>query len=196
MANLFDTANASTKEPTEIVAGSLVQWTRTDLSEDYPPASYDLIYTARIRGGDNPEIKITATTLNSAFIATITSAVSIAYVPGDYFWQAEIQRKSDSAKIIIDRGNWKVIPSLDTTLADPRSHAEIMVDKINSLLEGRADKDVSSYSIQGRSLAKMNINDLLSWRDYYKKEVAREKQQANIAAGKSAGTTIKARFLG
>jgi hypothetical protein len=195
MANLFDTANALTKEPTDITAGSFVQWTRSDLAADYAPASYDLIYTARIRGGENPEIKITATASNGLFLATISNAVSALYVPGDYFWQAEIQRKSDNAKVLVDRGSWKIIPSLDNSLADPRSHAEIMLDKINSLLEGKADKDVSSYSIQGRSIAKMNINDLIAWRDYYRKEIAREKVAANIAAGKQSGATIKARFL-
>lgn len=195
MANLFDSANALTSEPTEIHCGGFVQWKRADLSEDYPPASYDLIYKARLRGGMNPEISVTATNSGGVFLVSLSNAVTAAAVPGDYFWQAEIERKSDNARILVATGQWKVLPDLDQTGADPRSHAEIMLDKIQSLLEGRADKDVSSYSINGRSIAKMSVTDLLSWRDYYRKEVAKERRDSAIAQGKPTKTTVKVRFL-
>jgi hypothetical protein len=195
MANLFNTDNAPTSEPTAFTVGSLVQWKRADLAEDYPPASYDLIYKARLRGGLNPEITVTATNSGGVFLATLTNAVTAAVVPGDYYWQAEIERKSDNARILVASGQWKVLPDLDQSGADPRSHAEIMLDKIQSLLEGRADKDVTSYSINGRSIAKMSVADLLSWRDYYKREVNLEKRKADAAAGKPSTATVKVRFL-
>lgn len=195
MANLFDTANAGSSEPSEIYSGSLVQWKRADLAQDYPPASYDLIYKARLRGGLNPEMSVTATNSGGEFLVTLTNAVTAAAVPGDYYWQAEIERKSDNARILVATGQWKVLPDLDQTGADPRSHAEIMLDKINSLLEGRADKDVTSYSINGRSIAKMSVTDLLSWRDYYKREVNLERRKADAAAGKPSTATVKVRFL-
>ncbi len=195
MANLFNTDNAPTSEPTEFTAGSLVQWKRADLAVDYPPTLYDLVYKARLRGGNNPEISATATNSNGEFLVTLTNAVTAAVVPGDYYWQAEIERKSDQARILVAKGQWKVVPDLDQTGADPRSHAEIMVDKIQSLLEGRADKDVTSYSINGRSIAKMSVADLLSWRDYYKREVNLERRKADAAAGKPSSATVKVRFL-
>ena len=40
----------------------------------------------------------------------------------------------------------------------------------------------------------MSIVDLMTWRDYYRKEVAKEKQDAAIAAGKASGATVKVRF--
>jgi len=195
MANLFDSANAASSEPSEIYSGSLVQWKRADLAQDYPPASYDLIYKARLRGGLNPEMSVTATNSSGEFLVTLTNAVTAAAVPGDYYWQAEIERKSDNARILVATGQWKVLPDLDQTGADPRSHSEIMLDKINSLLEGRADKDVTSYSINGRSIAKMSVTDLLTWRDYYRKEVNLERRKADAAAGKPSSATVKVRFL-
>ena len=57
--------------------------------------------------------------------------------------------------------------------SDRRSHAEVMVGKINSILEGRADSDVSSYSIKSRSLTRLSIDELIRWRDYYISEVKR-----------------------
>lgn len=194
MANLFDVANAPKKEPTSFVAGVFLQWTRDDLVEDYPLASYSLVYTARLRGGANPEIRFTAVEEQGTYVARLNSTTTAGFIPGDYYWQAEIVRSSDNASVIVDSGEWTIVANLDRSGADPRSHAQIMVDKIEALLEGRADKDVSSYSIQGRSLSKMAVSELLDWRDYYRREVTREKQKAAIAAGKQGSATVKVRF--
>jgi hypothetical protein len=195
MANLFDTDNAPTSEPTEVTVGSYIQWKRPDLSADYPTADYSLIYIMRIRGGGATEITITASEVGGEYVVQVPSATSAAWVAGDYHWQAEIQRTSDSSRVLVDRGDITIKPDLDDNNTDPRSHAEIMLDKIQSLLEGRADKDVSSYSINGRSIAKMNISDLLQWRDYYRKEVIKEKRDQAIANGKPVKTTVKVRFV-
>ena len=48
MANLFDTANIQEREPTEIRAGDILQWKRTDLHQDYPNDKYTLKYTATV----------------------------------------------------------------------------------------------------------------------------------------------------
>jgi len=96
---------------------------------------------------------------------------------------------------LVNTGEFELLSNLDKNGADNRSHATIMVQKIQSLLEGKADKDVTSYSIQGRSISKMSITELTDWRDYYRKEVVKERQAADLAAGKKTGSTIKARFL-
>jgi len=196
MVNLFDQNNALATEPTSVVIGTLVQWKRADLSDIYAPASYDLIYNIRLKSGAGVDKTVTATTAaDGAFLASLTSNITTTMVAGDYVWQAFISRKSDSAKVAVGTGDLQLLANLDQNGADNRSHAAIMVQKIQSLLEGRADKDVSSYSIQGRSLAKMSITDLMMWRDYYRKEVAKEKQDALIAAGKPSNATVKVRFL-
>ena len=80
------------------------------------------------------------------------------------------------------------------TTGDTRSHAKIMLDKIESILEGKADSDVSSYSIGNRSLAKMTPEELTNWRDYYKAEYNRELRKEQIDRGEGTGNTIKVRF--
>lgn len=195
MVNLFDQNNALATEPTSVVIGTLVQWKRADLSDVYAPASYDLIYNIRLKNGAGVDKSVTATTAaDGSFLTSLTSNLTTTMVAGDYVWQAFISRKSDSAKVSVGTGELTLLSNLDQNGADNRSHAQIMVAKIQSLLEGRADKDVSSYSIQGRSLAKMSISDLMMWRDYYRKEVAKEKQDAMIAAGKPSNATVKVRF--
>jgi hypothetical protein len=83
---------------------------------------------------------------------------------------------------------------MDNNQADPRIHAEIMVAKIETILEGKADADVSSYSIAGRSLTKMSFNELVEARDYYRREIIKHNNDELIKKGKKNGSTIKVRF--
>lgn len=195
MANLFDEANAPEGEPIKVVVGDFIQWKKTALAENYPPATHSAQYVARITGGGNTEILIEAIERTGYYLFKATSAVSANFIPGFYHWQLQIIETASSNRMVVERGEFEAIQDLDVNGADPRTHAEIMLDKIQSLLVGRADKDVSSYSIQGRSIAKMSVADLLQWRDYYRKEVKSERRDNLIALGKKTKTTMKVRFL-
>lgn len=194
MANLFDAANAPTTEPLEIVVGDFIQWKRTDLGADYPNDQHTATYVARITGGGASEIQMTGTASGDDYLFTVDSATSTDFTPGYYHWQLEIVRNSDSERLVLERGTFTAIVDLDVNNVDPRTHAEIMVDKIEAVLQNRADADVANYSIQGRSLVKLSIDDLLRWRDYYRAELAMEKRKERVRRGKSTGATIKARF--
>lgn len=196
MANLFDPANAPEGEPETIVVGDFIQWKRSDLVQDYPVATHSATYVARITGGGANEIQLTATESDpSYYLFTVDSATSSNFSPGYYHWQLEITQTATGNRIVVATGAFTAVPDLDVNNSDPRTHAEIMLDKIQTILEGRADSDVSSYSIQGRSLAKMSISDLLQWRDYYRREVLKEKRDSNIRNGRQTSSTVKVRFL-
>lgn len=194
MANLFDPAESMTNEPLTIVVGDFIQWRRTDLSGDYPNTAYTMIFVARITAGGNTEIQVTGTNYGSDYLFTITSADSVAFIPGYYHWQLEAVQNSSGNRIVIERGEFNALPDLDQNGSDPRSHAEIMLSKIESLLQGKADSDVSSYSIAGRSLSKLSFEELIAARNDYRREVKREKNAALIQQGKSTGATIQVRF--
>jgi len=195
MAGLFDVANAQEGEPYEVVIGDFIQWKRSDLATTYDPDDYTLTYVARITAGGSAEITVTCSESSGAFLASISSSTSANFTAGDYYWQAEILRKSDSERIVVDRGTFKIIVDLDVDSTDPRTHAEIMLAKIESLLEGRADGDVSSYSIAGRSLTKMSPAELIEWRDYYRREVAEQKRKNDVKLGRASPATVKIRFM-
>jgi hypothetical protein len=194
MANLFDSANAPNKEPETIVVGDYLLWKRTDLGSDYSNSLYTATYVARITGGGNTEVQVVGTASGSDYLFTVSSTTSADFVAGFYHWQLEIKRNSDNNRIVVDRGNFTVIADLDVNGADPRTHSEIMVGKIESILNGKADSDVSSYSIAGRSLTKMSFNELLQARDYYKREMLKEETAESIRRGDATGATIKVRF--
>jgi hypothetical protein len=196
MANLFDAANAREGEPLEVVVGDFIQWKRSDIAIDYPPSAYSAEYVARISGGGSNEIKILGTepSGNDYYLFTETSAQSADFVPGKYHWQLEVTQTSSGNRIVVDVGDFEVIPDMDNNQADPRIHAEIMIDKIESILEGKADADVSSYSIAGRSITKMTFEELMAARDQYRAELVKHENRELLKRGKSSGSTIKVRF--
>lgn len=194
MANRFDPANSPIIEPERIVVGDFIQWRRTDLGTDYPNDAYTATYVARITGGGSSEIQIAGTAYNTDYLFSVSSSVSENFTAGFYHYQLEMVRNSDSERIVIDRGTFTAAVDLDVNGTDPRSHAEIMVDKIETVLQGRADADVLSYSINGRSLSKMPPNELVEWRDYYKREFLMEKRKERIRRKIASGATIVARF--
>lgn len=195
MANLFDPANSPTIEPTTVVVGDFIQWRRTDLGADYANTAYTMTYVARITGGGNTEIAVTGTAYGSDYLFSATSAQSELFVPGYYHWQLEAVRNSDSQRIVIDRGYFTALPDLDVNGADPRSHAEIMLDKIESLLQGKADADVANYSIAGRSLTKLSFDELIKARDFYKAEFLKEQVSERVRKKQGTGATIKVEFI-
>lgn len=194
MANLFDAANAPEGEPLEIVVGDFLQWKRSDLVQDYPLASYSAQYVARITGGGSTEIILPATETGGTYLFTVDSATSADFVPGFYYWQLEVIQTATSNRIVVDRGEFTAIADLDVNGADPRSHAQIMIGKIESILQGKADSDVGSYSIAGRSLTKMSFAELMDARDQYKAEFNQQVIKDRVRRGKSTGATVKVRF--
>lgn len=195
MANLFDPAQSPTVEPEQVVVGDFIQWRRVNLGSDYPNDEYTMTYVARITAGGNTEIQLPGTAYNSDYLFTVSSADSANFVPGFYHWQLEAVRNSDSNRIVIDRGFFTAIADLDVNGADPRTHAEIMLAKIKSLLEGKADADVANYSIAGRSLTKLSFDELIKARDYYQDEYNKEVRAQRISKGQPTGSTVKVRFL-
>jgi hypothetical protein len=195
MANLFDPAQSPTVEPETVVVGDYIQWRRVDLGSDYPNTQFTMTYVARITAGGASEIQLTGTVYGNDYLFVANSAASADFTPGFYHWQLEAVRNSDSNRIVIDRGFFTAVVDLDNNNADPRTHAEIMLAKIKSLLEGKADADVANYSVAGRSLTKLSFDELIKARDYYQEEYNKEVQKQRISKGQATGTTIKVRFL-
>ena len=196
MANLFDAANAPEGEPKDIVVGDFLQWKRSDLTDYKTSDGYTAEYVARITGGGSTEIKIpqAAGSTDDYYLFSISSATTASFAPGIYHWQLEITQTSSGNRIVVDTGDFNAIPDMDDNQADPRIHAEVMVDKIESLLQGKADSDVAEYSISGRSLTKLSFTELLEARDYYRREVVKHNNDELVKKGKKNGSTIQVRF--
>jgi hypothetical protein len=193
MANLFDSANYPTREPTALQAGDLWAWKRTDLVTDYPSSAYSLSYIAR-REITGEKIAISTTGSTEGYTVSVSSTTTDNYEAGRYHWVAYITRTSDSARIEVDKGVFEVAPNRSTSSADPRSFAQIALDNIETYLKDPTNLAAASYSIAGRSLSRWNRADLLTERERLKGEVTRERRAEQIAKGLGTNATIRVRF--
>ncbi len=194
MGNLFDSTNYSETEPAEIIAGDSTNWKRTDLGDDYAPASYALTYTARLEDSGSTSIAITASESGNDYIVEIAAATSAAYTVGIYHWQAYITRSSDSERITIDHGTFEVKPNRATATTDPRTYVKISLDAIEAVIQGRASKDQAGYSIDGRTLSRTPIPELLLLYDRFKALWKGEQRAEKIKNGEGHAGRILTRF--
>ena len=194
MVNLFDNANAPKQEPVTIKVGDRVVWRKSDLASTYSSSLYTASYTSRstVKDGTH-EFKVTGAADGKDYVFVINSATTATFEPGHHHYQLEIKRNSDNERVVINSGSWDVITDLDNDF-DPRSHAQIMVEKIEGILSGRADADIQSYSIQGRSLTKLSPDELIKWRDYYRAELVMKHRKDAIKNNRATSATIKFRF--
>ena len=194
MANLFDADNAPKEVPKSIVIGDLVQFKLTQFSTDYPNTSHSMTFMARSGTGANVEFSIAASNSGDDYLFSASSAATSAFVAGLYHYQIEVLETSSNNRLILDQGELDVTVDLDVNAVDPRTHAEKMLQKIEAVLENRADADVSSYSIAGRSLTKMSPEELLTWRDAYRREVKAYRRKLDVKHGRKTSSSILMRF--
>jgi len=194
MANLFDADNAPKEVPRAIVIGDLVQFKLTEFSSDYPNTSHSMTFMARSGTGANVEFSIAATNSGDDYLFSASSNATAAFTAGLYHYQIEVLETSSNNRLILDQGELDVTVDLDVNAVDPRTHAEKMLQKIEAVLENRADADVSSYSIAGRSLTKMSPEELLTWRDNYRREVKAHRRKLDVKHGRRTSSTVVMRF--
>jgi hypothetical protein len=196
MANLFDRDNYPQQEPETLVVGDRWVWKRPDLVSDYPTASYALTYEFHCDsgGGGSHQFTITATETTDAYIVEVDSSTTAAYNAHEYKWYAYITRSSDSERVAVDSGMSTLVANYADTNADLRTHAKKVLDAVQAVIENRATIDQSSFSIAGRSLSRMSIDELHSLRDRYEAKYNKELQKAKIRNNKPTGNTIGVKF--
>ncbi len=186
MADPFDTANAPLTEPESIVIGSYAAW-RRELA--YPAAEYSIAYRLTAFVGDHG-ITIPGTTTDDATWLFEVSSTAENLHANSYRWDLLVTRLSDGEVALIETG----MITLFGSAQDRRTHAEIMLAKIESLLTGRADSDVDNYTIKNRSISKMSVKELLEWRDYYRSEIALSGGSVT-GAGRAKRNTLRVRWI-
>jgi len=167
VTNPFTVATSPTTEPESLMVGSFAQWRRL---LDYPDSDYSLAYN--LYPADSRAARSISGTFDSDkrwWVFTVAASDTTGWFADRYRWDLVLTRTSDGESALISTGSLLV----HTSSEDRRTHAEVMVKKIESLLEGRADSDIESYSIKSRSLTKMSVKELREWREYYAAEIDR-----------------------
>ncbi len=165
-------------EPTEIVAGDFVTWTRT--FSDYPAGTWVLTYTFI---NSTSKFSVTATASGTDHLVSILAATTAAYTAGVYRWQA--YATSGVQRITVGSGETTVKANFATqTTIETRSQAKQTYDAIEAEILARASGGMTQeYTIGNRSLKKCPMSDLIVLRDKYRALVLSEQNAERIAAG-------------
>ena len=201
MSNLFDSTNYPTIEPTlalygsPIVAGDTVPWKKTGYVNDYPGSGYSMAYKATLNGGGSTNFTVSGSDSSGEWVFSIAHGTSASFTIGIYQWNLYVTKTSSSERLRLESGEWEVIQNISTdTSTDPQSHARKVLTSIEAVIEGRASVDQASYSIAGRSLSRMSIDELLLFRDRYKAEWVKEKRLERSKKGQGHNGIILTRF--
>ncbi len=170
--------------PEKVTSGDVVDVTLSSLTTAFPIGSYTLQIVMKLGAG--APLTFDLNDVSGDHGGTLSFAAAAA---GIYAYAIKATRIADDAVRTVASGSIRVLP--DPSAQDVRSHAEKVLDAIEALIEGRATKDVTSYSIAGRSLTRMSPDELVKWRSHYRNEVAKQRNAGKPAGGRRI---ILARF--
>lgn len=163
-------------EPVSFRAGDFLTWTK-DLP-DYPAnQGWTLAYTLI---NATSKISITTSASGASFLVSVPASTTAAYAAGAYQRVARVTKTTEI--YTVGSGTIEILPNLAAlTTYDGRSHATIMLAAIEAAMQGRASSLQDEMEINGRRIRYMSAGDLITWRSFYKAEVAKEGQAASLA---------------
>lgn len=164
-----------------------------DTYADYPASEgWVLKTTFTPRLSTSAKITLTAVAEGDNYRTQVAPASTSSWVPGDYSVHQTIEKSGQ--RITVATGKLKLLPDPAVVAPgyDDRSHLEKVIANIEAMLEGKTSKDVQEYSIAGRMLKHIPINELLTLRDKYKHQLAAENRSKSSSAG--LGRKIYTRF--
>ncbi len=172
--------------PKNVRAGDSLEWEQS--FDSFNTNSYNLSYILINSVG---KITITATKdlVNNEFKVLVVPLNTLSYAVGNYKIYAIVESLDLAFKQTIDFGYIEVLESIFNSInKDVVSHNSKVLNSIKAVIENRATIDQMSYSIQGRSLSRMPVKDLIYFKQYYEglvnSEVLAEK-------AKTGGTVTK-----
>lgn len=185
--NIFNTECAPIGEPVGFVINTHLMW-RIELHIETDDV--ELFYHVwKADQEQTVNFPITAIT-DPYFSVDVSGSVTAGMTDGVWGYDLRASQISTQKEMILRTGTFNVY----NTDQDRRTHAEVMLSKIEALLEKRAGSDIREYEIQGRKIVYMQPSELLRWRNYYQREV---NGQVSVAIGekpKVADPAVQVRF--
>lgn len=171
----------STFEPLSFTAGDTVKWQKH--LPDYPVSSGWVLSYAFV--GSVGQFTVTGSNDGANHTIIIDATESANYAAGSYNYQAYVTFNNERYVVgtgVIDiKSNFAL-----ASASDQRSHVKKTLDSLEAVIEGRATQIDTSYSIAGRSISKMSLQELIdARREYsrlYQKEIIAEKRRRGLAS--------------
>ena len=184
-------------QPAELYQGDLTSWVE---SRVHPDATAVRVWLRAAAAGAG--IEAVATETDDGWRVNLTAQTTAAMTSGS--WELQIVSTVSGAPLTTGRGSLTVRKSLAFTGApgafDDRSQAqkdlEAVEEAIRALTTGAVEYQIGSLGSGGRKVRRVDLPDLIMWRDRLKAEVAREKRAEMIAQGLGDPRRLYVRFQG
>lgn len=193
-------------EPSQIVIGDTLSWLRsyTDVTyvdhdgntqECKASDGWTLKYYYSIPGSTT-SFTITASTHDTNdYLVSVTAVITATYIASkNYIWKAIIEKGSGASaeKYRIAYGTCEIVSAF--VGEEDLEHIMAVIAACEAVFAGRASSGVAQYSIAGRSIANMPIQDVFSLYSKYKASYENFLAAQKIASGLATGRKILVRF--
>lgn len=158
-----------TTEPATLSAG--VDWAWNIEDSEHLSEGWTLKYALR----GPASLNITATAGETAYEIRVPYTDNEGLEAGTYRFIAVLEK--DGERIPAREGQIQVEPNL-FGLDDLTTHAQRVLSLIETLLEGRVPKGLSSFSINGRQVQYMSVDELLKLKAHYQELVNQERRES------------------
>lgn len=166
----------------KIVAGFTLEFSTT--APDYPASEgWVLKYRLAPRAAGTL-INLTAVADGDGFLVQVSAATTATWAPGSYTYEAYVEKGSEAYPL--ERGPVEIGAALAAG-QDNRLHVEKVIDAIEAVIENRATTDQEEMSINGRSIKRTPIEQLIVLRNKYRSELQSMKAAEKLANGITGG---------
>src|SRR5271168_2269429 len=167
-------------EPLATIAGDTLTWPRQ--FQNYPAsAGWTLAYVLNSPTARFVVNPADITPSGDGFTIAIPGSETQTWTPGTYQWLAVVQlaaaNGNPAQRFTVALGSITVTADIldATTPQDTRSANEIALAAIDIMLSGRASDGVQEYMINGRSLRRYSIAELITLRSHLASKVRQER---------------------
>ena len=173
-------AEPQSYEPEKLTTG--VTWKSKKTISDYPASEWTLTYYLRKSGATQTSFAASAD--GDTHLVTVIAAITALFAAGVYDFIGIVTKGSGASteKHVVFDGIIEVLTNPTTAGAyDPRTHARRVLDLIEAAMEGRIPNGMESYTIGGRSINKIPLNQLRELYEKYAQDVRQEVQAERLA---------------
>ena len=148
----------------------------TTLSAYPASAGWVLSHRLVLKSGVGAISTITASASGDSHVTSVPAATTASWAPGVYTWASWVTKGSEVHNV--DSGEITLLPDPRTATGglDMRSAAQIALDAVKAMLRGVASAGQRSYTINGRSLERYSIAELITLESKLGADVQREQQ--------------------
>ena len=184
-------------QPAEFYQGDRIQWIESRVASDATAVTVWLRAATAGAGVEAP-----ATNTADGWQVTLSAQTTAAMAASA--WELQVVSTVSGAPITTGRGSFTVRRSLAFSgtagAFDDRSQAQIDLDAVEEairvLASGAQEYQIGGLGSGGRKVRRVDLAELIKWRDRLKADVAREKRAEAIAQGLGDPRRLYVRFGG